>query len=180
MSTSATASGNSSAGTTGSAKDAGNLGNIMRRLGSLWWGLPLFNTRSFWSLRPPAPAAAWSETLKIILQQGRGGCGDERAGASATTSISHQSPIPGKSTPPKHRQSLCLHPRGTQDRHTQNTTRPKKHGEVFNFRSGRKGLAARLMVGLVRGSNVGCPGATPPGAHNPGTPISIGVHACSP
>ena len=145
-------------------------------------GCPFFNTRSFWSLRPPAPAAAWSETLKIILQQGRGGCGDERAGASATTSISHQSPIPGKSTPPKHRQSLCLHPRGTQDRHTQNTTRPKKHGEVFNFRSGRKGLAARLMVGLVRGSNVGCPGATTPGAHNPlaGTPISIGVHACSP
>ena len=39
------------------------------------------------------------------------------------------------------------------------TTRLKRHGKIFNFRHGREGSAARLTVGLVRGSNVGGPGA---------------------
>jgi hypothetical protein len=58
----------------------------MSRLGKfVALGLFLFNTRSSWSLRPPAPAAAWSKTVKMILQQDRGG--RKRAVASATTSI---------------------------------------------------------------------------------------------
>jgi hypothetical protein len=75
MSASAIACGNSAAhaGTTGSAQDAGNLGSMSRLGRFVALGLPLFNTRSSWSLRPPAPAAAWSKTVKIILQQDRGG-----------------------------------------------------------------------------------------------------------
>jgi hypothetical protein len=36
-------------------------------------GCPCSTPVSSWSLRPPAPAAAWSKTVKIILQQDRGG-----------------------------------------------------------------------------------------------------------
>jgi hypothetical protein len=90
----------------------------MRRL-----GLPLFNTRSFWSLRPPAPAAGRTKTVKIILQQDRGGGADgERAVASATTSILHKAHNEKNTPHPlKHRQSLCPHPRGTHGTFT-----PKK------------------------------------------------------
>ena len=65
---------------------------------------------------------------------------------------------PMRKTRPTQTSSIAL---SAPSRHTQvpsrpkDATRPKKHGKGFNFRHGREGSAARLMVGLVRGSNVG-------------------------
>ncbi len=151
----------------------------MRRLGSKWGsvmlGCPV--QHPFWSLRPPAPAAAWSETLKIILQQGRGGCGNERV-APATTSILHKAHNE-KNAPPnivnRSVRTLAAH---TGPSRPKDATWPRRHGKVIHFRHGWEGLADRLTVGLVRGGNVGGPGATPCGAHNPGTPAltEVGSH----
>ena len=87
---------------------------------------------------------------------------------------------PIRKTRPTQTSSIAL---SAPSRHTQVPSRPKdatwprRHGKCFHFRHGREGLADRLTVGLVRGGSLGGPGATPPGAHNPGTRISI---ACSP
>ena len=118
---------------TGSTKDAGNLGSMSRLGRFVALGLPLFNTRSSWSLRPPAPAAAWSKTVNIILQQDRGGrtvngLWRPRQQASCTSPQRREE----KRAPPKHRQSLCPHPRGTcKYRHAQKT--PRGLGGMGNF-----------------------------------------------
>ncbi len=78
-------------------------------------GCPCSTPVSSWSLRPPAPAAAWSKTVNIILQQDRGGrtvngLWRPRQQASCTSPQRREE----KRAPPKHRQSLCPHPRGTR------------------------------------------------------------------
>ena len=139
-------------------------------------GCPCSTPRSSWSLRPPAPAAGRTKTVKIILQQDRGGCGNERV---ASRNNKHPAQAPKKKNAPhplKHPHSLCPHPRGTQRSVAPKTPRGQGGmGKFSTFRHGREGLAARLTVGLVRGSNVGGPGA-----HPQGTRVSIGVRACSP
>ena len=55
-------------------------------------GCPCSTPVSSWSLRPPAPAAAWSKTLKIIFAAGQRGADGKRAVASATTSILRKAP----------------------------------------------------------------------------------------
>ena len=96
-------------------------------------GCPCSTPVSSWSLRPPAPAAAWSKTLKIIFAAGQRGADGKRAVASATTSILRKAPKKKNAPhPPKHRQSLCPHPRGTcKYRHAQKT--PRGLGGMGNF-----------------------------------------------
>jgi hypothetical protein len=158
---SATASGNSSAGREPLAVPR-TLGiwRVMRRLGGVTLGLPLSDTRL---LGHAAARISCSKNLdsKDYSATGQRGVDGERAVASATTSILHKAPNEKNAPhPTKHRhRSVHTHAAHTGPSRPKRITRLKRHGKVFNFRSGRKGSAARLTVGLVRGSNVGGPGA---------------------
>ena len=112
MSASAIASGNSAAhvGTHWQRQGRWEFGEHETFVEVWRLGCPFFNTRSFWSLRPPAPAAAWSKTVKIILQQDRGG----RTG-SGVRDNKHPAQGPQEEKRPNIRQSLCPHPRSTHN-----------------------------------------------------------------
>jgi hypothetical protein len=94
-------------------------------------GCPCSTPVSSWSLRPPAPAAAWSKTVKIILQQDRGGrtvngLWRPQQQASCTRP-------PRRKTRPTQTSSIALSApsRHTQDRHAQKT--PRGLGGMGNF-----------------------------------------------
>jgi len=107
---------------TGSAQDAGNLGSMSRLGKFVVFGVapvqhPLL-------LEPAAARTSCSmvQNSKYYFATGQRGADGERAVASATTSVLHTAPNEKNAPhPPKHRQSLCLHPRGTH-----RTVTPKK------------------------------------------------------
>ena len=124
-------------------------------------GCPVFNRLL---LEPAAARTSCSmvQNSKDDFATGQRGADGKRAVASATTSILRKAPKKKNAPhPPKHRQSLCPHPRGTcKYRHAQKT--PRGLGGMGNFSlkawTGGVGLAW-LTVGLVRGRW----GNTPPG-----------------
>jgi hypothetical protein len=143
--------------------------------GRLWKcdvGLPVFNTRHLLGPAAARTSCSMVQNSKYYSATGQRGAETGR-GVRNNKHLAHgpNALAEKKRAPPKHRQSLCPH---TGPSRPKDATWPRRHGKVTHYRHGREGLADRLTVGLVRGGNVGGPGAT----HNLGTPVSI--RACSP